>query len=185
MPFGGVSNVWIGEVQDTQDAIRHPRDRLDPMEGLALSCREVGQASQLGKRVGQVVAMGIDNGHLYVLALAVEEEEVGTHPLPVVPSVLVRDSEGIARRACRVPIPSLESVAAHLSVEDIDLPLVQRVDGEVAVVVGHEVAGPGLKLVAVPVLGLLGANAGPFDLGHLGLGRHALDLVVDGAAFVQ
>ena len=50
--------------------------------------------------------------------------------------------------------------------------------------VGHEVSGPGLQLVAVGVLGLLGADAGALDLDHLGLGRHALDLVVDGAAFV-
>ena len=45
-------------------------------------------------------------------------------------------------------------------------------------------SGPGLQLVAVGVLGLLGADAGPLDLDHLRLRRHAFDLVVDGAAFV-
>ena len=57
-------------------------------------------------------------------------------------------------------------------------------DGEVAVGVGHEVSGPGLQLFAGGILGLLGADAGSLDLDQLRLGRHALDLVVDGAAFV-
>ena len=57
---------------------------------------ELGQAAQLGKRVGEVVAVGVDNGDLHVLAVAVEEEEVGAHPAPMALGVLIGDREGIA-----------------------------------------------------------------------------------------
>ena len=178
-------NVRFRQVQHPQDAIGRTRDRLDPVKRLAADRREIGQTAQLGKGVGEVLPVGIDNGDIDVLAFAVEEEEVGAHPAPVALGVPVGDGEGIAGRTRGVSIPGSESIAAHLPVENIDLPPVQGVDGEVALRVGHEVPGAGLKLAAVFVLGLLGANPGPLDFRRLDLGRHAPDLVVDGAALVR
>ena len=59
-------------------AIVHPRDRFDAVKGRAVRGGELGQAAQLRKRVGEVVAVRIDNGDLYILAVTVEEEEIGS-----------------------------------------------------------------------------------------------------------
>jgi len=89
--LNGVTNAGVGQVQYTKHAIIHLGDRLDAVERLSVLGREPRQASQLWKRVGQVVAVGIDNGGLHILALAVEEDEIGTHPAPLVLNVLVDD----------------------------------------------------------------------------------------------
>ena len=90
-----LSDFRIDEIQDTQSAVLHLGDRFDAMKVLSVSGGEVGQTSQLGKSVGEVVAVGVDDGDAYVLGSAVEEQEVGAHPTPVTLSVLVCDCESI------------------------------------------------------------------------------------------
>ena len=75
--------------------IPYPRDRFKAMERLAVRGGERRQTAQLGKRVGEVMAVGIDNRDPYVLVVGVEEEKVGAHTTPVALSVLVGDRESI------------------------------------------------------------------------------------------
>ena len=103
-----------GNACDGLDAVKVPCTRLG----------ESSQAAQLRKRIAQVLAVRVDNGDLNPPWTVVKEDEVGTHSPPVILD-LVGNHEGITRWAGRVPVPRLESRAAHLSVEHLELPLVQ------------------------------------------------------------
>ena len=101
------------------DSVGHRTDHVDPWnEGLSPRAASVppgilrdappgadptrvpggerGQATQLGKRVGEVGPWGSTMETLTLSLSPWNEEEVGTHPAPVALSVLVGDRKGIA-----------------------------------------------------------------------------------------
>ena len=68
--------------------------------------RELSRAELQAALKLRAIGMGIDNGDIEILVLAVEEEKVGAHPVPVALRVLVRDGEGVAGWTRGVSIPS-------------------------------------------------------------------------------
>jgi hypothetical protein len=91
---------------------------------VAVAVRVIGEASELGERVAEVLAVGIDDGSSdRPTGLLGEEHEVGadgTDP----PAVLVGDGERILAGTSGVPVPADEPGPVVLPVENLGLPLV-------------------------------------------------------------
>ena len=66
MRFGdSLSNGRLHKVENAKDSSRHTCDGFDPVEGLAVLFGELRQAAKLGKRVGEVGAVRIDDGDIH------------------------------------------------------------------------------------------------------------------------
>ena len=87
-PGYGLSNGRLHKIENTKDSARHPRNRLDPVEGLAMLFGKIRQAAKLGECVGEVVAVGVDDGDLHRVG-GVEEKEVRAHASPFTAIILV------------------------------------------------------------------------------------------------
>ncbi len=72
----GLSNGKLRKVQDTKASSRHSCNRFDPVEGFAVLFGKLRQAAKLGKRVGEVGAVRIDDGDIYCF-VAVKKRKSG------------------------------------------------------------------------------------------------------------
>jgi len=72
-----LDNRRLRQIQYTQGAVFHPGDGFDLVKFTPVFFGKLGQASELGQCVGQVVAVGIDDGDFDFIVRAVEEHEIG------------------------------------------------------------------------------------------------------------
>ena len=70
----------------------------DSIRWKELTCVAANSANplSLGSASARMVPVGVDNGNLNVLAVAVEEQEVGAHRAPVAVGALVGNRESVA-----------------------------------------------------------------------------------------